>query len=310
MAPQVTSRLRRTRTLKAALIEHATTAPRDEIGHPREVRLVRPNGIGLAVPGFSRACLIRLIDYPEMPLRTSTREVIKNGRSALLVRTEFPVEDRMTSVAYKRVRRRTWLKKLTGWLRPQRAVRTWHLGHALLERGIATARPLAAILPRQPGLRFSTFLVQEWIEGALNLQKYGHWLEGIQPQARIEKTRNAARSLGRLLGHMHAQNVSHRDLKPGNLLLVDHGRTVTAYVIDLDGAAIRRRLSKRERLKNLSRLVIGLEKLPELQLTVLLRFLNAYLATAGDAGGEWKRTWRELEKVSAARRGKKRRRLH
>jgi len=308
MAQQLTTRRRRTRSLKAALIEHSSAEHGDEDRGMQEIRLVRPKGLGFAVSGFSRACLIRLIDYPEMPLRSNTKEVVKNGRSALVVRTEFPVEDGMVQVAYKQVRRLTWLKRFTGWLRPQRAVRTWHLGHALLERGIATARPLAVIIPRQPGLRSSTFLVQEWIEGALNLQMYGQWLEKVELTQRNEKTKRAATSLGLLLGRMHAKKVSHRDLKPGNLLLVDRGRTVSTHVIDLDGAALRRRLSRRERLKNLSRLVIGVSKGPKLPKTVLLRFLKSYLAAGGDAGWDWKRAWHDLEKVSATRRLRKLRR--
>ena len=55
------------------------------------VRLVRPLGIGYAAGDFSHDCLVRLIDFPEMPLRTGTREAIKTGRSAQVIRTELPV---------------------------------------------------------------------------------------------------------------------------------------------------------------------------------------------------------------------------
>ncbi len=64
----------------------------------RTYQLTRPRGTGYAVTGFSRACLIRLIDFPEMPLRTNVHETVKAGGTALLVRTEFPFEHKQVAV--------------------------------------------------------------------------------------------------------------------------------------------------------------------------------------------------------------------
>src|SRR5690349_14030143 len=72
------------------------------------ISVSRPAGRGCAVAEFSRACLLRLVDYPEMPLRTSAREIVKAGRTALIVRTELPVGQEMVPAAYKRVTRKTW----------------------------------------------------------------------------------------------------------------------------------------------------------------------------------------------------------
>ncbi|MCA9069362.1 MAG: hypothetical protein KDA84_10585, partial [Planctomycetaceae bacterium] len=55
---------------------------------PPVLRLKRWRGMGYAVEGISRDTLIRLIDFPELPLRIHTRDTIKAGRSALLVRGE------------------------------------------------------------------------------------------------------------------------------------------------------------------------------------------------------------------------------
>ena len=85
-------------------------------------RLVRPNGIGYAVAEFSHACLVRLIDYPALPLQTNTHETIKAGGTALIVRTQFPLQERNVPVAYKRVRRRNWLKVLTALIRTNRTL--------------------------------------------------------------------------------------------------------------------------------------------------------------------------------------------
>ncbi len=97
-------------------------------------QLVRSRGVGHAVASFSRACLIRLIDFPEMPLRVNTHETVKAGRTALVVRTAFPVENRRVAAAYKRVRRQNWWKSLADMFATHRLLRTWRLGRELRRR--------------------------------------------------------------------------------------------------------------------------------------------------------------------------------
>ena len=155
-------------------------------------RLVRPNGIGYAVAEFSHACLVRLIDYPALPLQTNTHETIKAGGTALIVRTQFPLQERNVPVAYKRVRRRNWLKVLTALVRTNRTLRSWRLGHVFLKRGITTARPLAAIVPRIHRIGGDSFLVTEWIEGSLNLHHYLEWIEEIDSQNQSCKLKTIA----------------------------------------------------------------------------------------------------------------------
>ena len=298
------------RQARAALIRTRETSDAQRTQTTGRVyRLARSRGIGYAVSEFSHACLIRLIDYPEMPLRISTREIVKAGHSTLLVRTELPIGNRLVPVAYKRVRRRNWLKSLTVLFRTNRTFRTWQLGHALLNRGIATARPLAVITSRRHEMGRPTFLAAEWIEGALDLYAYSQWIDQLPPWLRTDRLKAAAESLGRLVGRMHARNVSHRDLKSGNLLLVDRGPTVKAYVIDLDGAALRKRVPRSLRLRNLTRLVIGLKSCAHIQNSIRLRFLKAYLLEVGDDSWQWKDVWRQLATLSDARSARKQKKV-
>jgi tRNA A-37 threonylcarbamoyl transferase component Bud32 len=269
-------------------------------------KLVRARRAGYAIPGFSRACLLRLIDYPELPLRSRAREVIKAGNSALVVKVELSVGERLTSVAYKRVRRKNWLKRISVFLRTNRTLRTWKLGHELLRRGIDTARPLAVIVPHRFDLAGPSYVAHEWIAGGTNLRDWSWHVARLGPETCACLQRTTAASLGILLGQMHRQNVGHRDLKPGNLLLVEERNGVRACVIDLDGVSLYNRISRRLRLRNLSRLVVGTNELPRLPRTVYLRFLLAYLSAAGDRSG-WKDFWRSLQSLSAVREERKRR---
>jgi len=269
------------------------------------LKLVRPRGTGYAVPEISRAILIRLIDFPETPFRSSLRETIKSGRTALVVRTEMPIGGKMVSVAYKRIRRRNWIKRLTLLFRTNRALRSWHMAHKFLELGIATAKPLAVIVPRGSAISGDSYLATEWLTNAGHPADFARMLRPFEPRARSQRTRIAARKLGDLLGRMHACRIAHRDLKPSNIYLQDQGDDVAAYVIDLDGAALRPRIGRPTRIRDLSRLALGFERSPDVSLADRLRFLHSYLAAAGASDWTWKSAWRDLHTATELRRARK-----
>jgi tRNA A-37 threonylcarbamoyl transferase component Bud32 len=269
-------------------------------------RLHRGARTGCAVADVSHAALIRLTDYPELPLRTSTQDVVKAGQTALIVRTELEVAGQPLPVAYKRVRRKNWWKVLTSLVRPNGVLRAWRMGHILMARGIATARPLAAIVPRRPWRDRDAYVATEWVVGAENLDAF---CRGQEAQARDESRRTVAATaaaLGRLIGRLHAERISHRDLKAGNLLVREAADGIEVFLIDLDGATFRRRLSRRLRLKNLARLAVAVEPYCCVRLTTRLRFLKSYCAEVR-AQTSWCAEWRELARLAAASSARRRR---
>jgi tRNA A-37 threonylcarbamoyl transferase component Bud32 len=175
----------------------------------------------------------------------------------------------------------------------------WRLGHALIQRGIATARPILVCQPKRGLLPRDSYLATAWIEHAQNLHLYGWALARREPGERERRARHTAESLGRLLGRMHAWNVAHRDLKGCNLVAVEQPNSVDACLIDLDGVRLKRRLSRRERADNLSRLAASVHAHPWVSNTHRLRFLRAYLAVLGKSTGDWKDCWREIAVRSA-----------
>lgn len=271
----------------------------------RGYRLRRGGRIGYAAPELPRDCLIRLLEFPELPFRTSTRETIKVEQTTLLVCAQLPIDGRMVPVAYKRVRRRNWLKRLTAVLRGNRARRAWRLAQRMEQLGIATATPLAAIIPRWELRNPDSFLMTAWVEHSCNLdlrlQAFGE--SPLSPG----HTKAAARSLGRLLGRMHACRISHRDLKASNVLLQETSTDASARIIDLDGAAVRWHVSRRRRARDLARLVIDLGRFPIVSRAQRMRFLKAYLAAA-DPRWNWKSAWRRLEWATASLKARKQKR--
>jgi tRNA A-37 threonylcarbamoyl transferase component Bud32 len=271
-------------------------------------RLTRETARGMAVAEFSRAALIRLIDFPELPLRSEGCETVKIGRSSLVVKAEFPFGAGRISVAYKRMRRKNWWKAMTGSFRSHRASRAWRLGRALIKREVDTPRPIAVVVPRKRKVRADAFLATEWIEGAVPLSEFLRRAEFFGSAERRQMVSSAAESLGRLLGRMHTKGIRHRDLKPSNLLVVETENSLRTLLIDLDGASLSWRVSRVIRCRNLSRLVIGTTPDSAVTHTMRLRFLRAYLSSSGVDAGEWKRFWRNLERVTEIRHARKNRR--
>ena len=192
-----------------------------------------------------------------------------------------------------------------------RSLKAFRAGHALLARGIATARPAAALDRRTAGMLTDTILATEPVEG----EPLSDWLRS-RPAA--SERRRMARRLAHLLQRMHAAGFSHRDLKAPNLLVSPaHGRWVRPVLVDLDGLAYKGTVSPRRRAKDLMRLSVSLEEWGVARTTDRLRFLRAYLAPPGapapittrgrrrgdtEPGRRLGRWWRRIERLSVAKR--------
>ncbi len=252
--------------------------------------------------------LRRWLAEPEEPLWRHLDCPVKISHSSMIVRGELPLSTGTLRVAFKQYRPKNWIKAICWRLRQSRARNAWRAAHALLSRGIATARPLAMWEPRQGWLFRPSYLAVEWIHSAENLHLYG-WQLAKQPVAqRLRLAASCAESLGRLIGRMHARRISHRDLKGANLLVTDDPHRPKAYVIDVDGVRICRRLSSARRAANLARLAAGMQSHAWLPRTVWCRFLRAYAAQFVVEHIQWKPLWREVAARSRRIRARKRRR--
>ncbi len=285
--------------IPALAIAPFSLLPRNASGNVS--RFARSQYVGYAVDCVSRDTLIRLIDYPELPLRIHTRDTIKAGRSALLVRGEFPIGGRMVAVAYKRVTRRTWWKVFSAWFSGNRTLRTWRMALRLQRLGISTPSPLLVVVPRWHQPWRPSYSAMEWLPQSLNLTAYAEWLQDLPLSEARLRLHSAAEQLGELIGTMHARGVSHRDLKAGNLLLINKSSSVEAFVIDLDGACRYVWLPRFRRLRDLSRLVRAMEAEKTLTRSARLRFLQSYLRSFGEVVDSWKSIWRQLARLAQKR---------
>ncbi len=250
-------------------------------------------GTAYGIRGLPKVDLARLLSNPEQLLWRNLERPVKLGHSSLAVEAEIEVDGRPTRVLYKRFRARSGLRGLVAQMCGTRAVRAWYSGHALLERNIPTARPVAACEISLPGRRRQGYLATEWIEGAENLHLFGWRLASRPPKERFRRAAECAESLGEMLGRMHSWQIVHGDLKGGNLLVVDRDQQLRTYVIDADDVRIQRRLAPADRASDLARLVTSLSAHPWVSRTVGCRFFRAYSRQFPQGEVDWKKLWRD-----------------
>ena len=233
------------------------------------------------------------------PTAAARAKVVKEGRTAGVWRVTFDDAGGHATLFFKRHKRASGLGR-------SRSVAAFRKGHALLVRGIATARPAGAVDKRRGPFLVDTLLATEPVEG----EPLSDWLRAGPPAT---ERRRMARRLARLIRRMHEAGFSHRDLKAPNILVAPaHGPGAQPVLVDLDGLAPVGRVSARRRAQNLMRLSVSLDEWGVARQTDRLRFLRAYLAPAGclapittrrrrgraEPGERLRGWWRRIERLS------------
>ncbi len=137
------------------------------------------------------------------------------------------------------------------------ALRSIRGASVLHKKGIATARPVAAVENRFYGMLRHSFFVSEEIAAGKTTDAY--WLESLRQRkdrGGIKERRAFLRSLASLFHSLHAQQIYHNDLKHSNILVVNNGgdESFEWFLLDLDGVREYAQLSEGRRIKNLVQL--------------------------------------------------------
>jgi len=239
------------------------------------------------------------------PLSAGRATPLKEGRTSTVWRVGLDDGRSLIAKRHNRARSRGAARSLLG---ASRSLTAFRRGHALLARGIATARPAAALDLRRGGAVADTILLTEVIENARPLCD---WLGGNPPAA---QRRHVTWQLARLIQRMHGMGLAHRDLKTLNILVAPaSGPDPRPMLVDLDGLVRTKRVSVRRRMQNLMRLSVSLDEWGVARQTDRLRFLRAYLSPRGcpapitllsrrrgrtDAARRLRRWWKRIARLS------------
>jgi len=185
--------------------------------------------------------------------------------------------------------RREWGERLwRTFFRRVGAVEEWRSAHALLARGLPAAEPLAAMESRTVGLLRRSCLVTRKVENVGNLADF---VRRTFTKDASEETRRLgrrlARTIGRLVRTLHERGFTQRDLKPANILVCraegEPPEDVGFVLVDFKGIRHRRKVTERERARDIARLAAGFvtEESGDVRATDRMRFLDEYLSGSG-----------------------------
>ena len=231
---------------------------------------------GFKVTDVSHELLAQLSPNPLAPFAPGTPYPrLKDGPSSTVVLLP-------NGVLLKRFRIKKRSTLLKNMIRPSSAMRSWINGHSLLDRGVATSRPLLLLEQRLWGVTGEAVLAFEYLAGATELKPA---LLAADEVRRVE----LIDMLALLLRRMHHVGVSHRDLKASNILVASAGNPV---LIDLVGVSLGTMVPRAIRQRDLSRLAASFMDVPSIQHNHRFRFLRTYLGPSHWEG--WKVWWKQI----------------
>ena len=149
--------------------------------------------------------------------------------------------------------------------RPSKAKKSFRLGYHLELLGIPTARVVAVAEDRVFGFLIRSFLIMEEVSTAVTLGSTGD-RDGL------------ATRVGKLIGRLHHEGFSHRDLKESNLLIDEQGKP---HLIDLDGLTYDGKVAPKAAIANLIRLDHGLQCTPVYTRANWIGFIKQYCRETG-----------------------------
>ncbi len=220
--------------------------------------------------------------------------LLKDSRSSTVAEFDLSVNGTPRRVIWKRFRLTSRGDPFVALLRRTPALRSWVHGHGLRERCLPTPRPLLVLHRRRHGLAQEGYLLTEKVSDAEELSRHVGGLGSLPDAERRRRLRGLLEQVARLVRELHRRQLGHRDLKAANVLVQRTDSGPALWLIDLVGVTCHRALSRRQRVRNLTRLHASFHCHPLLTRTDRLRFLRTYLGWGLYGKQGWKVWWRAL----------------
>lgn len=149
---------------------------------------------------------------------------------------------------------------------PSRAWASWETARGLLQVGARTPKPLYVYTRRTGGFIQENLFITAAIHPRQSLRAL------LKSDATQESMEAAVGDLARSIGRMHAGAIMHNDLTTANFLVCLAGEV---YIVDLNRARRRSRLTPHQRLKDLARISFSTRE-PSLEEALTRRFFRVY----------------------------------
>lgn len=230
-------------------------------------------------PDFQYPILIKKISTCSLLFRDPDCQILYNGRNRG-ARLRFSLEKGQTINVFVKEFNVQGIEKLKTLFLPSKAFKAWRGGLILAKKDILTPEPVAYLEEkRSPFIRHS-FYFSLFMNGTEEIR---HLLRRLPD----EEIKRLLQSLAHHLSFCHSENILHRDLSDGNILVRrDVNQDYIFSLIDTNRVRFKRRMGTLRRVKNLIRLGIpaSLQRF----------FLEEYLGTAQLRNSVW--IWYRLNK--------------
>lgn len=154
-------------------------------------------------------------------------------------------------------------------IRPSRAMRSLKASQMLAEENLQSPEVIAMGYQRKGPFIAGSFLITRSVENAPPLTTQ------IAKETELKNKRQFIRQIGETIGKMHAANISHGDLRTGNLLVKTKEDGWNFYLLDNERTVKYNKLPEKLRFKNLVQLNMLTDK--NLTNTDRIRFYKTYL---------------------------------
>ena len=205
----------------------------------------------------------------------ASRDDLKTIKARLESRQTYRLETTAGRTLYLKLYREVETESRLSGLFARRfdspASREWYVLARLHELGVPTMQPAACIEEVSGGTVTRAALLTVGLDAPMSLQKIisEQFVDDPQPKRR----QNITRELGRILKLLHEGGVNHRDFY---LVHIRVGPGDKLYVTDLNRADIRKRVTRRWRVKDLAALLHSTPK-SVVTRTDMARFAKTYL---------------------------------
>jgi len=174
--------------------------------------------------------------------------------------------------------------------RKSKSLRDFLIAQKLLETGIPTAKPFAAMWQRSFGRVVKSIYICEYLDKSWNLDTFAFKPPFILSPSR---RREFARKIAVMLATMHNNKIIHRDTKATNFL-VQEKDGLQIVCVDMDGIKPRRFFLCSHIFQALWRLGASLMGTPNVHQTDFLRAFNFYCDLTGISQNTRRRFYRRL----------------
>lgn len=279
-------------TIESNVAFWKTRERRHRSGNRHLRRVSDANYAGWAVNDLDSA-ISNQLHQPDDLFSLPSTEMLKEGRSSTVAR----IRSASPSMILKRFNMRSWFDPWKNLFRTSPAFHSWMMGHALMDAGLPTARPLAILQKKDRGRPGTGYLLNDDLGEVEDLRAFADRLLTLSPTQRRKLLRQRMAVVARTLRLFHERHFGHRDLKAANLLTPKDFNDQRVWFVDLVGVQ-RRRPNAKAQIRDLSRLLVSFLSYPTLTRSDRLRFLRDYMAWNLHGKTGWKTWWRQLSELA------------